>query len=396
MSEWRFLAYRPDGRGRETLLHPDLPIQEPVMTRVLSGVNSMDFKISPKHYDLMGADGRPLIQRWGTTIYAERDGHIRDGYIVSDIEANGDTLDVSAVGFLGYAQDMPYTGEFVAYEVDPLDMARFIWAHIQSGTNGNIGLVLDTLTTEGKAKVGIKPVPAFRGRPAITTLPNGKGEVVLPAAPATPAVEDQPFKLAWYETHDLLKDFTDLAKEGSFDFLEEHWLINDGEPQHFVKFGYPTLRQRKPLIRFVVGENVFDPPKYDMPSETYASDVMLLGAGEGAKMIKGYAVDHTQGLLRRAKVVKAKNVGRTQTAETWARNYLAWYKGEFTISDLTVKNTPLAPYGSFDVGDEVLLVTHPDEWIEGREAWVRVMEIETDPANGDDMHVLVQREDVKG
>ena len=391
MSSWRYMAYRPDGRGHEVLLHPDLPITgQPKVQKVLSGVNSISLEINPKFESLMAEDGRPIFERWGTIIYAERDGDIQGGFILEDMDAEGPKLTLQGVGFLGYAQDIAYTGEFIAYEVDPMDMARFIWSHIQSGTMGNIGLVLDTKDTGGKRTVGIRPVPAFRGRPAITTLPGGKGEVVLPAAPATPAIEDQPFRLAWYESHNLLDDFVKLAQESPFDFREKHWW-EGGEVQHFVEMTYPRIGDRKPLLRFAVGENVFEAPKYVMDGSDYASDILLLGAGEGAKMVKGYATDHSQGLLRRTRVVKNGGVGRAATAQAQAQRQLALYQGDFKVTDLVVKNTPMTPYGSFDVGDEIRLVTSEDEWIESGEVWVRVMELEVSPADNDDMNITVER-----
>jgi len=390
MSDWRFLAFRPDGRGRETLLHQDLPALEPKLGRVLSGIHSFDFSISPRTLELMASDGRPLIERWGTTIYAERDGVIQGGYIVESITAQGEKLNVKCVGFLGYAKGMPFTAEFIGYEVDPMDMARFIWAHIQSGTNGNIGLVIDTKDTDGKVKIGVRPKEAFRGRPAITTLPNGKGEIVLPAAPAYPAVQDAPYRLAWYETHDLLDAFVKLATETPFDFREKHWW-EGGEIQHFIEFDYPRRLNRQILPKFVVGENVFVAPKYTIDDADYATDVMLLGAGEGSKMIKGYATDHSQGMLRRAKVIKSAAIGRQQTAQLYAKKNLELFQGDFSVADLTVKNTDLAPFGSYDVGDLVKLVTSDDEWIKGQEAWVRILELDVSPADDDDVSLVVER-----
>ncbi len=388
MSEWRYVAFRPDGRGCESLAHPSLPLYDVSVKRVLSGVDEITGSMTLSR-GLVGPDGLPILKPWGSTVYAERDGSIVAGGIVTDIDTTGSELHFTASGFVGYLQNLPFTGEFRAYEVDPMDMARYIWGHAQSSPGGNIGMVVSAETTGGRRKIGVRPVKAFRGRPVIK---DALGNVVLPAAPATPKVADEPFLLAWYENHDLLKDFVQLATETPFDFVERHsWLNN--EVEHFLDMHFPRLGFRRSQGRFIVGENVFTEPTVSMPPEMYASDIMVLGAGEGAKMVKGVATDASAGRLRRVETHKEANIGRASTAEATARRQLSFRMGGFDIDEVVVKDGPSAPFGSYDLGDEIL-VQSDGGWLNGADVWVRIMEMDYRPGDGDDVTLTVEREGV--
>lgn len=390
MSEWRFMAYRPNGRGSESLIHPDLPMADVEVTRVLSGPDEFRATVSPRFASLIGEDGLPVFVPWATTIYAECDGVIRSGCIVTDTEqVDQATLNIDGVGFSGYLQDLPFTGQFTAYEVDPMDMARWIWTHAQSGTNGNIGLIIDTADTGGKRKIGIRGKEAFRGRPVIK---DAQGNVVLPAAPATPAIQDEPFTLSWYETQDLSREFNDLATVTPFDYAEHHYWDGD-RIEHFLEMSYPKRGARKPLLRFVVGENVMRAPTIKMPGVLFASDVMVLGAGEGNKTLKSYEVDHSQGRLRRVSTLIDKGIGRMDTARNLARSRLSKLQGGLDIDELIVQNGPGAPFGSYDVGDEIL-VQGTEGWYGDAQAWLRVIEMTMRPGSDDSVSLTVEREGV--
>ena len=61
---WRYFATRLNGDGTETLLDPDLPLEDVRIETVLSGDNALDGTIEPAYRRLLGPDGAPLLREW--------------------------------------------------------------------------------------------------------------------------------------------------------------------------------------------------------------------------------------------------------------------------------------------------------------------------------------------
>ncbi len=153
---WRYFATRLNGDGTETLLDPDLPLENVTIEDVLSGDNAVSGSLSPVYNRLLGPDGLPLLQEWSTAVYAENDGDIRGGGILTHSGFNGPEWSLECVGFTGYGRDLPYTGNgYKGIKVDPIVVARQqIWGHIQNQPGGNIGLEFEAVDTDGKVTIG--------------------------------------------------------------------------------------------------------------------------------------------------------------------------------------------------------------------------------------------------
>lgn len=372
---WRYFATRLHGDGTEELLDPDLPLEDVTVEDVLSGQNALSGSIEPSYARLIH-DGQPLLDEWSTAIYAENDGDIRGGGILLSSGFSGPSWTLETVGFTGYAQDLPYTGSgYKGIEVDPIDVMRVIWDHIQSQTGGNIGLTFDQTDTGGKVSIG-------------TTLK----QVEFDSKSGPVSFESGPYKLNWYTNHDLAGDIDDLANETPFDYHERHFW--DGDTiRHHVDIGYPALGRRRNELRFVHGVNIFTPVTTDRDGTQYASGTMVLGAGEGASMIKSIQEPASRpgGRLRRIAVVVDDSIRSRSKAATRAKAENQWRARLADVESIVVQDHPNAPLGAVKVGDEIRLEGR-GEWVD-LDMWVRVLGIAFQPENGNIAEYTVARTD---
>ncbi|MBP3044894.1 hypothetical protein KKR91_01110 [Arthrobacter jiangjiafuii] len=358
MSGWRYIATRLNGDGTEVFLSWDVPLQGAAIVDDLSGPGGIAGNISPEIARLQTVDGDPVFLPWSTAIYAEKDGHIRGGAILADLSEDGPRLSLDCVGFSGYLQGQPYTGDLSKVGVDPLAMARELWAHKQKARGGNLGMVLDS--TASTVRIGTAEKS--------TEFTTGTGEDV--------AFDSGPYVLNWWSTHDMGGEFDSLAASTPFDYQVVHaW---SGETiSHRMKLGYPTLGRRRDDLRFMVGENVFVVPKIEYSGDAYASEAIVLGAGEGRKMIRG-TESTVSGRLHRAVVVEDKSLTTKQAAQKVAASEVKARLGDADIDELVVREHPHAALGSFSVGDEIRIDTR-DGWSSGLSLWVRILSMKTEP-----------------
>ena len=382
---WRFLATRLDGIGGESLIDPDLPLSGVQLRHALSGTSSLKAKIPHDVRRLVGADGAPVFVPWSTAIYAEKDGEIRLGAILTDMDSDGESLSLQCDGFTAYLKDIPFTEAFVGYHLDPMRVAVMLWNHAQKAKQGNLGLVVSI--NESPVRIGKRGHPALRGRPNIY---NAAGELVLAAQEAVPAQKDEPFVLAWYQTSDLHKVFSDLSELTPFDYVEKHdWMDVDGcQILHTLDLKHPIISRKRDDLRFVLGENVIAPPRIQEDGEDFASEILALGAGEGSEMTQATVADHQQGRLRRVSLLTKKDVSDKITLATHARNELRYRSGAVSFDELYVIDSPLARYGDLQVGD-VIYVQPGKGWYENIDQWVRVLEISVSPDADDNMRLIV-------
>lgn len=373
-NKWRYIAQRLDGSGNGEFLSFELPLQDVQYTKTISGFDTISASVSPVFQRLLATDGLPILNQYGTAIYAENDGEIRAGGIFTDESFEGPKWNITATGFAGYSSDMPWVSSdannYLGVEVDPLDVLRVIWAHIQSHPGGNIGLEIDPLKTGKKIGVELAQV-----------------EFDTQAGPVS--FESGPVQLNWYTNHDLSSDINSLAEATPFDWREHHFW--DGEEiRHRLELGYPRLGRQRPELRFVVGENVNTIPSVSRSSEDYASEVVTLGAGEGRKMIRGGASRPT-GRLRRPKVIVDSGLGSLAAANNQAKREIAWRTDVLSITDIQVRNTASAPLGSVEPGDEILIQGRLG-WLD-IENWCRVLSITTSPETNETQTFSIVRSD---
>jgi hypothetical protein len=377
MTDWRYSAYRLNGDGTETLLDPDLPLQGAGLTRVVSGPQSIQAKITPAVARLVGPDGKPILTPRATAIYAEEGGTVHAAGIVTNIGRSGPELSITATGFSAFPRDEPYDGETFFVQTDPLDIYRHVWAWLQSRPRRNLGVTL------GSDKVGV----------LIGTVLE---QVEFDTAEGPVSFEAGPVKLNWWETDDLGQFLDNLAGENDFDYVERHQWVGEAV-KHYIDFGIPRLGRRRDDLRFVVGENVTVKPTENFNDASYASEVIVRGAGEGRTMVRGFATRTGESRLGRTAVVEDKQIKSVLQANLRARRELAMRTGEAEITEIVVKDMRDDLYpglGAWDEGDDIELHTE-GEW-GSTTAWYRVVSTTITPEDLSVAKLAVARADMIG
>lgn len=198
---------------------------------------------------------------------------------------------------------------------------------------------------------------------------------------------------AWWSTDDMGGVIDQLAKDTPFDYLEEHsW---DGAViRHRLRFGYPRIGTRRTEPRFVLAENVTIIPTEDYSGEDVVTEVWVLGSGEGRARVRAVASTTPRDSLCRVKIIDDPEIQDYAAAEQRARDELSYYQPDVPgagVTSLRVKNHSNAPFGSYEVGDEVMY-SGRHEW--GNVAlWVRIVSMTVNPDDGDDVVLSVVRAD---
>lgn len=341
---WRFhLQDVPSGVWRDR----DLQLLGASVTTAVS--TPADIKGSLALGDPSGA----FVKEWGSLIVAEQEGRDPVCAIVDHVSVDGDMLTIEAGGFSMYPTGTPWlAADFAGIDVDPLEMVRKIWGEVQAYEGGDLGVVVDPLAS-----------PVRIGKPEKeTSFTTGDGEDV--------AFTSGPFRLAWWSTEDLGKVFNDLASSTPFAYMERSTWDGD-DLKHRLQLGYPSIGDRKQDLRFEIGVNVTATPSVDETG--YASEILLLGAGDGSARIKADRLTTPTDRLRRVHVATDKSLKSKTAANAAARPILASFNPTQTIESLEVIDHDSAPYGSYEPGD-VIFVQGDAGWAE-LAMWVRINEL---------------------
>lgn len=370
---WRYIAQRLTGDNAGEFLDWDLPLEGVELERVLSGAPTLDATISPKFSRLVGSDGQLLLDdRWNTAIWAENDGDIRGGGILVQSGFQGPDWRIGTVGFSGYPQDMPYVGAWYGVQIDPLDILRQIWDHLQSQPGGDLGLEVSDLKTGLKIGTELEQV-----------------EFDTQSGPLS--FESGPYKLNWYQNHDLAGDIDKLAENTPFDYTERHFWDGDESIRHALDLGYPKIGNKRDDLRFVFGENIFESPSIERDGYDFATEAMVLGAGEGRRMRRGSSFRPRLG-LRRVAVISDPTLRSVRDCNARANAEMQWRQKLDDIGEIVVRDHPHAPLGAIDLGDTIILEGRASEWREV-DMQVRVMAIRIRPEEANSAVYTVTRTD---
>lgn len=353
---WRFyLMDLPSGRW----VDKDLPLVADDVTEACSAPASIKGALPIEFAALKNPDGTLSIRKWGSLIVAEQEGRDPVAGIVDNLTIDGQSLAIEAGGFTMYPTGMPWLGDdFAGIKVDPMDMYRKVMDHLLS--YGNVGLDVAVDGTKSPVRIG-EPERDV-------SFETSDGDSV--------EFETGPFRLARWDTEDLGKVLDDLAADTPFQYREHSWW--DGEDLcHRIELGYPKLGVRRPNATFEIGINVTANPVLD--ESDYASEVLVTGAGEGRKKVSAHLTQKSD-RMRRVQVVADSSLRSKKTATNAARPILDGLRGGWIIDSLDIVDHGLAPFGTFDVGDEVRVVGDAG-WADV-DMWVRIQEMSINPASG--------------
>lgn len=322
----------------------------------LSGADVTDALSGPGGLDGMLPEGYPHpVLEWGHALWVEDSGTFHGGGIVTTAEHQDRSIRVGCTGVTGYADGMPWLAKREdLIQVDPLVIVRKIWAHLQGQTGGDLHMTVDDTTST--VRVGEE-----EGEVEFTT---SEGEVV--------SFETGPFRLNPIDTQDLAKVVDDLATDTPFDYrVRTAW--SGDTITHRLELGYPTLGVRRTSMVLDTRTNLIPLPALGFAEDDYASEVLMVGAGEGRKAVTAH-VPSTPARLRRVAVLADKSLRTKSTATRAAREELGRRSTDGAVSTVVVVDSPAAPLAMISPGDSLRL-TGPLATGAELDHWVRVVEM---------------------
>jgi hypothetical protein len=153
---WRYIARRAVSGE---ILDWDLPIVREELSWALSGAGFLRGTIAPDAGRHHAADGKPLLDEWGTLLYAEHSGQLRWAGILTRSGFTGPAWQIEAAGLSTYLHGMPYLGSYSQIKVDPLTVVRHLWSHVQGYPDGGLGVQVDATTSP--VRLGIPGIAAY-------------------------------------------------------------------------------------------------------------------------------------------------------------------------------------------------------------------------------------------
>ncbi|MFE2181338.1 hypothetical protein [Streptomyces sp. NPDC059455] len=378
MDGWRFIAQRA---LPEQILDWDVPF---ALTsnpkRDLSGPGSMTGTITPEYARMIGSDGVPLLQEWGTKLFLEINGHIRWGGIVTKTSFDGPQYTVACEGLSSYPHGIPYEGYIISGKkivpkdpyagkdknhdgyidgskpkkkvppppkpyggprIDVYEAFRHVWWHVQSRPYGDIGIKVDT---------------------------HDLGDL-LGAANG-----DDPWELAWWDNPDCGQALDTLTSTTPFDWTEEHaWAEESGNAiTHRIRLGKPRLGRKRTDLRFADGENIAAIARPEGMGDDYANEAVVLGKGEGKKMKRAQVHRYESGRLRRVATVTDKTLSSDKALRTRGEQELAGRTQALQIPAIQIWDHPNARFGSWSLGDDIRVQVDVP-WVGYVDVWHRII-----------------------
>ena len=221
---WRYIAQRA---LTNEFLHWNLPMSRDSLAWDLSGPGQLVGTLSPQMAQLIGPDGSLLLDEWKTYIYAEQNGELRWGGILTSSGFVGSKWQITCQGFTGYPSGISYTGAvYNAVNANPVTVFNTIWSHVQAQPDGNLGVTISNVGT----------------------------------CPVRIGSTDEPYTLAWYEERDCGSELADLASTTPFDFIESHTWGTGQTINHRVTTNYPRAGRKRTDIAFIQNANIIGEP----------------------------------------------------------------------------------------------------------------------------------------
>ena len=213
-------------------------------------------------------------------------------------------------------------------------------------------------------------------------LPAGKA-VYGVATAKEPKKDDEgtelkALSLSWWEDADLGAKIDAVTEQGGFDWWEEHRWAGEGI-EHRLRIAAPLAGRVRHDLRFVVGENVVDTPQLDRKGDDFASEVVVLGAGEGRSMIRGTWKLTSNPRTRRVKTVTDKAIQTVTEANRRAEREGLIANGAINVGSLTIMDHPNARLGSIELGDTITVQGDGQGWTREWSMQVRVLAMTIDP-----------------
>ena len=346
-------------------LHRDIKIQSPSITRSPNGGDQFTCNITPVDESLLDSTGNPILQEWRDAIYIEEGNNIKWGGLITSSTFNGPIWYVQANGFSSYPNGRTYYDVYSQTNVDILDVVREIWRYVQAVDFGNIGMVVDTV------KSGVLLGNTYQSVSSSTTSASG-------TSTTTTTQQIVPYTLNWSDSIDCGQELSNLAEQCPFDFEEFHTWTDATKTavSHRLGLFYPRLGVRQQQLRFAEGENIIQPPQISRDGTTFANYLEVLGAGSGTSTVRSYK-GTADGHLRRDADYQDQTLSSDAACANMATSIFPSYLNFDTVSQIVIKDHPHARFGSFDVGDDILVQV--GSYWRNIAIWSRIISYTQDP-----------------
>ena len=340
------------------LLTRDLEINgPPEVIRTLSGPSTIKFAVSPGVATSFGIS----FKAYGQIVHAEirrADGTrwIVASGIVQSVEISGDTGEatINAQGFSNYPDKIPWLDNWNPIVVDPFEVIHRIWSHIQSYPQGNLG---------------------------VSVYPASSNTLLLPGF----YYDGSKFNLDFFayfvraeDYRDCLQEITSLCRDVPIDYYEEStWNTRQTAVDKKIRLAYPRGGIRQNALLFRERENVLSMSPAGEMDMDYVSDVIVRGWFPG-KLYNSQLSNADPDRFRR--VVKEEDalLNSKERAEVWARRKLARRQVPRHWSSITVDMFhPNAPFGTYDVGDDIL-ISGEFPMMGRKSEWHRILTMQVD------------------
>jgi hypothetical protein len=329
-----------------------LPFKDVSYGPDLNGPGAFSGTLAPR----LIAEDPGMLDPGNRCLFVERNGRIMWGGLAWTATPQGPSYAVEGAGWSSYPQKrFDVTGNLNArapyVNADPCKVIRDIWAYAQEQPDGNLGVVVDPTTSTATVGTPAEPL-AFN----VWDVPN---------------LGEQIDNLVSGDDH---PDYTDQSDWGT-----------DGLPTRRVRLGYPRLGRRRTDIVFMTGINVVSSPPIAYSGDDYAQVVIATGTGEGRDMARSVSAVRN-GRLRLESVLQLPDIPSGATLTARANAERLWRQQMGTIDTLTIRDTPAAPVGSWDVGDDVRVVIH-DQWTD-LDAWMRITGYQVRPQGDGNLELV--------
>jgi hypothetical protein len=314
-----------------------LPVTDLEYGPELSGPGELRGTLSPRL-----VSSHPTLADPGTTeIYVESEGQIEWGGLVWDVRAQGNDYTIEAASWSSYLQKRfdlhgEHGGRGPYVYTDRCQVIRNIWDYAQSIDDGDLNVTVDSTTSTSKV-----------GTPADV------------------------WHSYWYDTKSLGDQVDELVSDQATPeyTCTTTWNATKTDVIKRICLGWPRLGARRKDIEFSSGVNIIEEPEEALAGDDYAQVVIGTGAGDGSAKLRQISAVRN-GRLRLEAVaafpeVKSADILKQRTE--WER---AWRQTLGSVEQVVLRDTPAAPIGSWQVGDDVYTRIH-NAWT-SYTGWCRV------------------------
>jgi hypothetical protein len=340
----------------------DLEMSEQKFLRQLSGPCTITGKINPKSASVVDPDtGQPIrFKPWGHWAHVEKTIRGERKIVFSGLfkpsipdPATG-VLDAEFTGFSAYADEIPWLQNWNPIAVDPFEIFKRVWGHLQSYEHGNLGVEVFPLVS------GTQMLPGF-------------------------SFDGEDFILDFFAIFIRAIDFTDcgdylnkLSRDIPIDYFERSsWNSDKSAVLRKIELAYPRGGVRQDFLSFQIGVNVETAtPKTEAAIE-WTSDVVIRGWFPGK--VYSYELSNADPLrYRRTIVEEDAKINSDERAKAWAHRQLTRRQVPFYWEKITVKMYHSnAMFGDYDVGDSIR-VQGEMPWVGFVDQWHKIIALAVD------------------